>query len=88
MRKEAKGDIRKMIMTHKQLKKLHCHLNPDKEHVNDVSKNLAHNILLYGAAYCPCQSQHTKDTICPCKFMRDKGACRCGLYIKDSEQHG
>ena len=76
-----------MVMTRKQLEKLHCHLNPDKEHVNDVYKNLAHNILLYGAAYCPCQSRHIKDTICPCKFMRDKGACRCGLYLKDGEKN-
>ena len=36
----------------------------------------------YGDMYCPCQLQQTKDTLCPCRYMREQGACRCGLYLK------
>lgn len=31
--------------------------------------------------YCPCQPSKTKDTICPCKYMRKYSTCRCGLYV-------
>jgi ferredoxin-thioredoxin reductase catalytic subunit len=33
-----------------------------------------------GELYCPCQPNRTEDTICPCRFMREHNACRCGLY--------
>ena len=33
-----------------------------------------------GEMYCPCQPNRTEDTICPCRFMRERNACRCGLY--------
>jgi ferredoxin-thioredoxin reductase catalytic subunit len=36
----------------------------------------------YGDMYCPCQLQQNEDTLCPCRYMREQGACRCGLYIK------
>ena len=36
----------------------------------------------YGDMYCPCQLQQNEDTLCPCKYMRTKGACRCGLFIQ------
>lgn len=41
----------------------------------------------YGEMYCPCQPNKTRDTICPCKYMRNYGACRCGLYeqVKETE---
>lgn len=41
----------------------------------------------YGEMYCPCQPNKTQDTICPCKYMRNYGACRCGLYeqVKETE---
>ncbi len=34
----------------------------------------------HGEMYCPCQPNRTKDSICPCRYMRVHGACRCGLY--------
>lgn len=34
----------------------------------------------YGDMYCPCQPNHSQDTVCPCRYMRNYGACRCGLY--------
>lgn len=34
----------------------------------------------YGDFYCPCQAKKDKDTICPCRYMREYNACRCGLY--------
>ena len=39
----------------------------------------------YGEMYCPCQPNKTSDTICPCKYMRNYGACRCGLYEQIKE---
>lgn len=36
-----------------------------------------------GNMYCPCQIQQNEDTICPCKYMRNYSACRCGLFIKE-----
>lgn len=39
----------------------------------------------YGEMYCPCQSQRSMDTLCPCKYMRTQGACRCGLFKKAEE---
>ena len=29
--------------------------------------------------YCPCGGK-TEDFLCPCKMMRQYGACKCGLY--------
>ncbi len=39
----------------------------------------------YGAMYCPCQQQQNEDTVCPCRYMREHGACRCGLYMRKEE---
>ena len=39
----------------------------------------------YGEMYCPCQPNKTRDTICTCKYMRNYGACRCGLYEQIKE---
>lgn len=36
----------------------------------------------YGNIYCPCMNVQNSDTVCPCRHMRDFGACRCGLFIK------
>ena len=33
--------------------------------------------------YCPCQVNQNQDTICPCRYMREHNACRCGLYTKE-----
>lgn len=32
--------------------------------------------------YCPCQPTKTRDTVCPCRYMRKFNTCRCGLYVK------
>lgn len=35
--------------------------------------------------YCPCATEKTDDTICPCKDFRDQnepGECYCGRFMK------
>ena len=57
-------------------------LNPDKDHVNEVVKQLRLN-----SGFCPCAIERTPDTICKCKEFRDQiekgieGMCHCGLWI-------
>lgn len=36
----------------------------------------------HGDMYCPCHVSQNADTLCPCKYMREYGACRCGLFKK------
>lgn len=67
----------------KVMEKHHLKVTDNKERQNIVVYKLLHNTMEYGVPYCPCQSQHTADTICPCKFIRDTGACRCGLFVKE-----
>ena len=50
--------------------------NDDKELVMEIKSKLKEN-----DGYCPCQPSKTKDTICPCKYMRKYSTCRCGLYV-------
>lgn len=57
-------------------------VNPKAIHVANVMKKLSYNEEKYGEPYCPCYPTRSEDTICPCKFMRTKKACRCGLYVK------
>lgn len=64
------------------LEKYKMHVTEDEGRRNRVVYNLLHNTMRYGVPYCPCQSQHTADTVCPCKYMKDAGTCRCGLYVK------
>ena len=42
-------------------------LNPDKELVNEVNKQLQKNKEKFGKMYCPCALERTPDTICICK---------------------
>lgn len=65
------------------LKKHHMKVTNDLVRATKVQMKLLHNTLEFGVPYCPCQSQHTPDTICPCKYMRGAGACRCGLFVKE-----
>lgn len=65
------------------LKKHHMKVTTDLIRATKVQQKLLHNTMEFGVPYCPCQSQHTPDTICPCKYMRDAGACRCGLFVKE-----
>lgn len=57
-------------------------LNPDKEYVHDIKKQLKAN-----AGYCPCALVKNEDTKCMCKEFRemDEGMCSCGLYYKERE---
>lgn len=62
--------------------------NPERAHVIAMLEKLHESHMRYGAPYCPCHSAHTEDTICPCKYMREKKACRCGLYVrKEGDTH-
>ena len=54
--------------------------------VNDELKDvildgLEFNHQNYGAKYCPCIVAKSKDTICPCKTMRETKVCHCQLFI-------
>ena len=59
------------------------HLTKDHKRAESVWAKLEANQKKYGQPYCPCQAQHNDNTICPCKFMRERSACRCGLYVRD-----
>lgn len=52
-------------------------LNPDIKHVQMIQEKLKAN-----GGHCPCMPTKTKDTICPCKYMRELSVCRCGLYVQ------
>ena len=52
-----------------------------EERLNALSDKFFTQVTQHGDMYCPCQTGTTKDTICPCKYMRNYGACRCGLYV-------
>ena len=50
--------------------------------VDRMAANFTKMKEMTGDYYCPCQTAKTKETICPCVYMRDYNACRCGLYKK------
>ena len=60
-------------------------LNPNTDRVNIVLNKLDVIQKETGIRYCPCMPNRSNDTICPCKFMREKKVCRCGLYIPNVE---
>lgn len=70
------------FMIHEQAKVHNMSVNSDVERVHRACKALCTNEIKYGAPYCPCLNNHNEDTICPCKYMREQQACRCGLYVK------
>ena len=70
------------------LKKHNMKQTSDLVRATKVQQKLLQNTMELGAPYCPCQSQHTPDTICPCTYMRDAGACRCGLFVKEGASNG
>lgn len=53
-------------------------LNPNENVVNAIR-----NRLKIRDGYCPCRVEETKDTLCPCKEMRDEGHCCCKLYVEE-----
>ena len=61
-------------------------VNPKTYRVASVLEKLGNNQVKYGAPYCPCLPQHTEATICPCRYMREMKACRCGLYVRKADK--
>lgn len=57
-------------------------VNPKVYTTLAVMDKLKENQITYGAPYCPCLPTHNEDTICPCRYMREMKACRCGLYVR------
>ena len=47
-----------------------------------ILQGLSNNESAFGKRYCPCKVNKTTDTICPCKEMREKSDCCCGLFEK------
>jgi len=60
-------------------------VNSDEERVTLVQGRLLANVMKYGRPYCPCMPIQTEDTVCPCRYMREKKACRCGLYQRKDD---
>ena len=52
----------------------------NKDRLPILTEKFRKQVEKYGEMYCPCQQQQNRDTVCPCKYMRKYGACRCGLY--------
>ncbi|MBN1544011.1 hypothetical protein JW898_00960 [Candidatus Woesearchaeota archaeon] len=67
-------------------------LNPDKEHVDLITKGVLMNESKFGLKLCPCRLRDGKrerdlKITCPCNFRADenwkeKGMCWCGLFVK------
>lgn len=59
---------------------LYITTNDDRDIVLSVVKKLREN-----DGYCPCATEKTDDTKCPCKDFRESTEpceCHCGLYKK------
>jgi ferredoxin-thioredoxin reductase catalytic subunit len=55
-------------------------LNPDADLVKQIREEIKNNF-----GYCPCVIENTEDSKCPCKDMRTKHICICGLYVKNED---
>lgn len=56
------------------------------EYVDDVNKvSEVLDKVDKNDGYCPCMIVKNENTICPCKGMRTRGKCICGLYKEVSE---
>lgn len=51
----------------------------------DISEQILNSLEInkekFGARYCPCSKEHTMDTVCPCKSLRETNYCKCNLFI-------
>ena len=56
-------------------------VNPNRDVVENVLKKIEIIKEKTGVGYCPCYPQRVPDTVCPCKYMRTRNICRCGLYL-------
>ena len=61
-------------------------VNPKAYHVATILEKLGANQTQYGAPYCPCLPTHSEATVCPCRYMREMKACRCGLYVRPKDE--
>ena len=57
-----------------------------KERLEPMAIKFEQQVDKYGDMYCPCQLNQTENTLCPCKYMREQGACRCGLFIRKEDE--
>jgi ferredoxin-thioredoxin reductase catalytic chain len=66
------------------------YINPDKEFVETLLKNIEVNEKRYGYAACPCRlatgvKEKDLDLICPCDYrdvdLEEYGSCFCALYV-------
>lgn len=67
----------------KEIAKINSYKIRDEKRLDILSDKFAGQVSMYGAMYCPCQSNRTEYTICPCRYMREYGACRCGLFVPE-----
>ena len=51
--------------------------------VNESRRNIIETALKKRNGYCPCSIEMNADTLCPCKDMRTKHQCHCGLYEEE-----
>lgn len=65
------------------MKMISIKINPDKEYVVEMRHKIKEN-----GGYCPCALEKSQDTKCMCKEFREQedGICRCGLYIKETDE--
>lgn len=56
-----------------------------EERLDTLSDKFLNQVTKYGRMYCPCQNVRNESTVCPCKYMRDCGFCKCGLFMKKEE---
>lgn len=79
MKEFIKDEIRNHIQDTCYEKGYNIRSKEDMNRMVDKFKDMKEK---YGQMYCPCHVSQNADTLCPCKYMREYGACRCGLFKK------
>jgi len=61
-------------------------LSPNRERRRKLIAHMLANWANYGHPYCPCRTERTRETICPCAWVAEEierdGRCTCGLFYK------
>ena len=57
-----------------------------EERLDTLSDKFLNQVTKYGIMYCPCQNVRNESTVCPCRYMKDCGFCKCGLFMKKEEE--
>lgn len=78
--KNQKENEEKLQSIVNEARSLGMQITQDIPHAKLIANKLVDN-----AWYCPCQPQHTKDTLCPCRNLRKFKVCRCGFFKKASD---